>query len=237
MKTLNLNTNAVTVAFLAFTLAALNLRGSEDPKMVPLFDGKTLKDWKTHGGKATYRVENGMIVGMTVEGSPNTFLCTARNYGDFVLEFDVLCDKELNSGVQIRSHVYEKDTPQPSQPARIRKAGEVFGYQCEIASQDRGTAGNFWDEARHTRWFDDFAMKPEAKKAFKDGEWNHYRIVAQGDHIRSWVNGVSCADFRDSSDASGFIGLQVHSVKPGTGPFQVRWKNIKIRELKVGEKI
>jgi hypothetical protein len=200
MKTLNLNTNAVTVAFLAFTMATLNLRGSEDPKMVPLFDGKTLKDWKTHGGKATYRIENGMIVGMTVEGSPNTFLCTARNYADFVLEFDVLCDKELNSGVQIRSHVYEKDSPQPSQPARIRKAGEVFGYQCEIASQDRGTAGNFWDEARHTRWFDDFAMKPEAKKAFKDGEWNHYRIVAQGDHIRSWVNGVSCADFRDTTD-------------------------------------
>ena len=144
MKPLNLHISAVTVSLLAFTLAALNLRGSEDPKMVPLFDGKTLKDWKTHGGKATYRVENGMIVGMTVEGSPNTFLCTARNYGDFVLEFDVLCDKELNSGVQIRSHVYEKDTPQPSQPARIRKAGEVFGYQCEIASQAvarRATSG------------------------------------------------------------------------------------------------
>ena len=44
------------------------------------------------------------------------------------LEFEVLCDPTLNSGVQIRSHVYEKDTPQESSPSRIRKAGEIYGY-------------------------------------------------------------------------------------------------------------
>ena len=158
-----------------------------------------------------------MIVGTTVEGSPNTFLCKGP-FGDFELEFDVLCDKPLNSGVQIRSHVYEKDTPQPSNPKRIRKAGEVYGYQCEIAEAAKGVSGNFWDEGRHTKWWDDFAKKPEAAKAYKDGEWNHYRIVAQGDHIRSWVNGVPCADFRDKTDASGFIGLQVHGIKAGEGP-------------------
>ncbi len=153
------------------------------------------------------------------------------------MELDVLCDKPLNSGIQIRSHVYEKDTPQESKPKVVRKAGMVYGYQCETAAAESGVSGNFWDEARRTKWLDDFSSKPEAKKAFKNDEWNHYRIVAQGDHIRSWVNGVPCADFHDKTDASGFIGLQVHGVKKGTGPYSVRWKNIRIRELKPGEQV
>jgi hypothetical protein len=143
----------------------------------------------------------------------------------------------LNSGIQIRSHVYEKDTPQMSKPERIRKKGEVYGYQCEISTAASGSSGNFWDEGRRTKWLDDFSEKPEAKKAFKEGEWNHYRIVAQEDRIRSWVNGVPCADFRDDMDATGFIGLQVHGIRKGTGPYQVRWRNIRIRELKPGEEV
>ncbi|MBL9083073.1 MAG: DUF1080 domain-containing protein [Planctomycetales bacterium] len=203
---------------------------------VELFDGKSLEGWTKRGGTAEYRVEDGAIVGTTVEGSPNTFLCRGP-YADFELEFDVKCDSKLNSGVQIRSHVYEKDTPQPSNPKRIRKAGEVYGYQCEIDRQEDGVAGNFWDEGRRTKWLDDLAAKPGAAKAFKNDEWNHYRIVAQGDRIRSWVNGVACADFRDATDASGFIGLQVHSIKKDAGPYEVRWKNIKLRELSPGDEV
>lgn len=224
---------------IAFTLAAVLVAGrasAAEEGWIDLFDGRSLDGWKVEGGTARYTVEDGAIVGTTVEGSPNTFLCKGP-FSDFELQFDVLCDPELNSGVQIRSHVYEKDTPQASNPQRIRKAGEVYGYQCEIARSSTGTAGNFWDEARHTRWWDDFSSKPAAQQAFKDGQWNHYRVVAQGDRIRSWVNGVPCADFRDKTDASGLIGLQVHSIKRGTGPYQVRWKNVRLRELKPGEEV
>lgn len=217
-------------------VVSLTLSAAAEDSGTPLFDGKSLDGWQVKGGTATYQAEDGMIVGTTVNGSPNTFLCRGP-FSDFVLDLDVKCDKELNSGIQIRSHVYEQDTPQPSNPKRIRKTGEVFGYQCEIASAESGVSGNFWDEGRHTKWHDDFAKKPAAQKAFKNDEWNHYRIVAQGDHIRSWVNGVPCADFRDATDASGFIGLQVHGIKAGAGPCQVRWKNIRIRELKPGEKV
>jgi hypothetical protein len=201
-----------------------------------LFDGSSLDGWEVKGGKATYKAEDGMIVGTTTVGSPNTFLCRGP-FGDFELELDVLCDKALNSGVQVRSHVYEQDTPQESNPKQIRKAGVVYGYQCEIAAAEGGVSGNFWDEARRTKWLDDFSAKPDAKRAFKNDEWNHYRIVAQGDRIRSWVNGVPCADFHDPTDASGFIGLQVHGIKAGTGPYSVRWKNIRARELKPGEQV
>ena len=140
------------------------------------------------------------------------------------------CDPELNSGIQIRSHVYEEATPQASKPERIREAGEIYGYQCEITTKAKGTSGNFWDEGRWTKWHDE--LSDEAKEAFQDGEWNHYRILAKGNRIQSWVNGVKCADFTDDMDATGFIGLQVHSIKKGTGPYEVRWRNLRIRELK-----
>lgn len=222
---------AVAVAFLG--LAAMPARAASD--WVALFDGKALDNWIVKGGTAKYRVENGMIIGTTVEKSPNTFLSTKRDYADFELVVDILCDKELNSGIQIRSHVYDKPTPQPSKKERTREAGEVYGYQCEVATADKCVSGNFWDEGRWTKWFDDLTKKPGACEAFKEGQWNTYRIVAQGDRIRSWVNGVACADFRDSMDASGFIGLQVHQIGAGKGPYQVRFKNIKLRELKAGD--
>src|SRR5215471_6782861 len=199
----------------ALLLLTAPLAAADSP-WISLFDGQTLDGWTIKGGQATYKVEDGAIVGTTVARSPNTFLCRGP-YSDFELEFDVLCDKPLNSGVQIRSHTYEKDTPLASKGGKIRPAGDVYGYQCEITKAEEGVAGNFWDEARRTKWLDDFSNKPAAAKAYKDDEWNHYRIVAQGDHIRSWVNGVPCADFHDDLDARGFIGLQVHSVRPEIG--------------------
>ena len=154
----------------ALTLTMISCLGisavADDAKWVSLFDGKSLDGWKKEGGYATYEAKDGMIVGTTAEGSKNTFLCKGP-FSDFILELEVLCDVELNSGIQIRSHVYEKDTPQESKPNRIREKGEVYGYQCEIAAPKTGSSGNFWDEGRRTRWLDDFSEKPEAQKAFK----------------------------------------------------------------------
>lgn len=220
----------LAVASIAFAADKGAGKNKAVPPRPPLFDGKTLDGWTVRGGSATYKVNDGAIVGTTKEGSPNTFLCKGP-FDNFVLEFEVLCDKELNSGVQIRSHVHEKDVP------KKERKGTVYGYQCEIAPGDLANCGNFWDEARQGKWWDDFSKKPEAQKAFKSGQWNSYRIVAQGDHIRSWVNGVACADFHDKTDASGLIGLQVHGIKKGSGPYSVQWRNIRIRELKPGEKV
>ncbi len=220
------------LALLAVSTLALNASAADKKggKWVSLFDGKKIEGFETKGGFATYRVEDGCIVGKTAEGSKNTFLSTTKDYADFELELEVKCDPKLNSGIQIRSHVYEKATPQASQPKRIREKGEVYGYQCEIAQGAKGVSGNFWDEGRWTKWHTE--LSDEGKKAFKDGKWNKYRIRAEGNHIQSWVNGVKCADFKDDMDTSGFIGLQVHGIKKGTGPYEVRWRNIRIRELK-----
>ena len=72
----------------------------------PLFDGKSLAGWKQHGGKAKYRVEEEQIVGSSVPNTSNSFLCTEKEYGDFILELEFKVHPQLNSGVQIRSQVF-----------------------------------------------------------------------------------------------------------------------------------
>lgn len=214
--------------------------------MTPLFDGKSLDGWEIKSGTATYRVEDGTIVGTTTDGSPNTFLCTKKTFGDFVLEFEVKCDPALNSGVQFRSESYDQDTEVEIEgKKRKHPAGRVFGYQVEIASN--GSAGRVYDEARRGRWLDSGKAPKEetpadvekatatAKKVYKIDDWNQYRVIAQGDHIQTFINGAQITDFHDATTAKGFLGLQVHGIKKGEGPYSVRWRNIKIRELKPGE--
>jgi hypothetical protein len=200
-----------------------------DDGWMPLFDGRSLDGWKVHGGFASYKVENGAIVGTTVEGSPNTFLCKG-DFSDFVLELEVKCDPALNSGIQVRSHLYDKNDPDPKNAER---AGVVYGPQCEVARKETGTAGQFFDEGRRGQWLAE--IKTEAKDAFLDEGWNRYRIIVQGNHYRSWINGVAASDFTDDRDISGLIGLQVHGIAKGQGPYHVLWRNIRLKELKPGE--
>ncbi len=183
---------------------------------VDLFDGKTLNGWTQLNGTAKYAVEDGVIVGTAVQGSPNSFLCTDTFYGDFLLEFEVKVDSSLNSGVQVRSNSY-----------RGYQNGRVHGYQVEIATN--GEAGFIYDEARRG-WLSTDRRDPAARAAFKDGQWNTYRVSCVGDRIRTWVNGVPVADVRDGMDDCGFIGLQVHGVS-GPGGQQVRWRNIRIKDM------
>jgi hypothetical protein len=191
-------------------------------EMQPLFDGKTLDGWRQCNGKATYHAEGGQIVGRTAEGSPNSFLCTEREYGDFILEYETKTDPALNSGVQVRSHQYATAVGR-------HPAGRVYGYQVETATEKSGASGGIYDEARRA-WVANIAQDPVASKAFKDNQWNKYRVEARGDLIQTWVNGVPCAKLTDSMDLAGFIALQVHSYK-GDKPAEVRWRNIRIDDL------
>ena len=202
----------------------------------PLFDGKSIEGWKVAGGTATFKVEEGCIVGTTKEGSPNSFLVPPGFYDNFELSFEVKVDDDLNSGVQIRSHITDKDQEMggDAKKKRVRPKGTVYGYQVEIATN--GNAGRVWDEARHTQWHEPDPSDTQ-KALFKKGQWNQYHVVAQGDHIRVWLNGKPTSDFHDKEDASGILGFQVHGIKPGSGPYHVRWKNIQIRNLAADTKV
>ena len=206
---------------------------AEEDGLKPIFDGKTLEGWVQEGGQADYKVEDGAVVGTAVPKTPNSFLCTRKQYGDFVLELEFKVDPSLNSGVQIRSHVYKKDTTVEIRgKKREKKAGTVYGYQVEIDPSARAYTGGVYDEARRG-WLNDLKDNEAARKAFLQGRWNKFRIICKGDSIKTWVNGVPAADLKDSMTARGFIALQVHGVgkrKDRVGK-QVRWRNIRLKEL------
>lgn len=185
---------------------------------VSLFNGKDLDGWQQINGKAKYEAKDNTILGTSVPNSPNSFLCTKKDYGDFELEFDVKVDKELNSGVQIRS-----------QSLKEYQNGRVHGYQVEIAVG--GFSGGIYDEARRAKFLNADKPSEEVRNLLKENEWNHYRVVCQGDHIQAWVNGVKVTDLHDSMTKSGFIGLQVHGVGNRTDPLKVQWRNLRLREL------
>ena len=198
----------------------------------PLFDGKSLDGWKQHGGKAKYAIENGEIVGTSVPNTQNSFLCTEKEYGDFILELEFKVHPELNSGVQIRSQVFaeEKEIDVEGKKRKV-PADRVHGYQVEIDPSDRGFSGGVYDEARRGRFLADLADNEPARKAFKQGEWNKFRIECRGDSIKTWINEVPAVDFKDGVTAKGVIALQVHGVRDRADPLEVRWRNIKIQEL------
>jgi Domain of Unknown Function (DUF1080) len=191
-------------------------------KTKPLFDGKTLNGWKIVAGAAPYAVENNMIVGTMKAGSPNSFLITEKEYGDFVLELDVKLEgTETNSGVQTRSH-YDA--------AGNNGKGKVFGRQMEIDPTPRAWTGGIYDEARRL-WLYPLETNPAAKLAYKTEEFNHYKIECIGNEMKTWVNGVPASYLIDTLDQAGFIGLQVHGLgnKNYLEGKKVYFKNINIQ--------
>lgn len=180
----------------------------------PLFDGKTLNGWHVLGGASKFETRDGT----SVPNAQHTFLATDKTYGDFILEYEFLVDPELNSGVQIRSHTNE--------------AGKVYGLQVEIDGDTRTKrfwSGGIFDQTRRG-WLADLSKNEPARKAFKPGEWNHTRVEAIGDSIKTWINGVPAADLVDSAELEGFIALQVHQNKSDQ-PMHVSFRNIRIQNL------
>jgi len=190
-----------------------------DVKFTPLFDGKTLDGWKQLGGKAKYEAKDAAIVGASVPNTSNSFLCTKKTYGDFVLEYEFKVDPSLNSGVQIRSN-----------SIKSHKSGRVHGYQVEIDPSKRAWTAGIYDESRRG-WLNNLVGNDPARNAFKQNEWNKVRIEAIGDSLKTWLNGVAAADLVDSMTLRGFIGLQVHGVGKRTEPLSVSWRRLQIKDL------
>ena len=184
-----------------------------------LFNGTSLDGWYRCNGSAPYTVENGAITGRSVVNSPNSFLCTREQFGDFVLEYDVWLGSPLNSGVQIRSIADS-----------AIKGGRVHGTQIEIDPTPRRWSGGIYDESRRG-WLHTLDGQPAAQAAFHMGTWNRFRVEAIGPSIRTWVNGIPAANIMDDLTPRGIIALQVHDI--GNDSSQagqiVRFRNVRIR--------
>lgn len=186
-----------------------------------LFNGQNLDGWEVLNGNASFEARDGMIVGTSETNTPNTFLATKEDFTNFVLEYEIKMDEGLNSGVQIRSKSLDS-----------YNNGRVHGTQVECEDTKRGWAGGIYDEAR-MGWRYPLDYNPEAKTAFKKGEWNSFKVVAFDNHIMTWVNGVPAANLVEKKTETGFIALQVHGIgnnKEKAGK-KIRWRNFNIREL------
>ena len=204
---------ALLVLFIAYSKEK-----KDDSPWEKLFDGNTLEGWSILGGNATYKIINGEVIGTSTLNTPNTFLSSDKNYSDFILELEYKVDSKLNSGIQIRSN---------SNPSY--RNGVVHGYQIEIDPSERAWSAGIYDEQRRG-WLNTLSSNVKAQKAYKQNDWNKYRIEAIGDTIKTWINDIPAAYLIDDMTATGFIGLQVHSIgnnkeKEGT---KVSWRNVKI---------
>ena len=200
----------------------------------PLFDGKTLNGWKVNGGSAVYSVEEGTIAGVGRPGTPgNTFLCTEKEYENFIFKVDFKCPSG-NSGVQFRS------STRPD--ANLEHGNRVFGYQSEI-TPDGGCCGRIYDEGRRGHrfglvWLDNTPKERlDAMHAvYRAREWNSLEIQCVGPSIKTWINGVKVSDVMDDCQQRGFFGLQIHAQgkrKDGSLPEPGRawWRNPRIKVL------
>ncbi len=215
-----MNRTILLTLIILMNLAGTNAQNDAKAPWKYLITGKDLKGWEQKGGNAEYRQEGEMIIGKTVANTPNTFLCTKQFFSDFILEYEVRyknLDNLFNSGVQIRSNSHSD-----------YHDGRVFGYQVEMDPSDRAWSGGIYDEGR-MGWLNNLLHDDNARKAIKLDDWNQIRVEAIGNSIRTWVNGVPCANLLDELSTTGFIGLQVHGVyKPEDVGKEIMWRKIKI---------
>ena len=199
--------------------ASIAVSASAQTNWRNIFNGKNLKRWTRLNGDAEYVVKDGVIIGTTKLNTPNTFLAFNEDLSDFILEFDFKVDDALNSGVQFRS-------------ASIPE----YGYQFEIDPSPRAWSAGIYDEARDG-WL--YTIEDQASKdAFRNGEWNHARIEAVGNRIRTWLNGVPCANLVDERASHGFIALQVHGIgSEDQAGRHICWRNIRLCTENLSEAI
>lgn len=204
-------------SFLSLAAAFFLLTPGARAASVSLFDGKTLDGW-TYNDKI-WRLEDGLITGGSLaERVPrNEFIATKKSFHNFDLRLKLkLTGTEgfVNSGVQVRS-------------VRVPNNSEMSGYQVDYG---KGWYGKIYDETRRNKVIAEAPDLKAAVAAIKEGDWNEYRIVAEGPRIRSWINGVPALDYTEADPniaQDGLIGIQVH----GGGKALVHAKDITIEEL------
>ena len=185
---------------------------------VPLFDGKSFTGWEGNTGMV-WRIEEGAFTAGTLDKKQekNDFLATKKEFGDFDLRLKWKLEGTegfVNGGVQFRSK-------------RIPNHHEVSGFQADLGA---GLDGALYDESRRNKVLARPSMEVLEKARKPLGEWNDYRIRAQGQRIQIWLNGLETVDYTETDESiaqKGIVAIQIH----GNATSIVRYKDIAIEEL------
>jgi hypothetical protein len=221
----------------------------EPPGMIPLFNGKDLTGWD--GDPRLWSFRDGVVRGETTKENPakgNTFLIwKGGEVGDFELRLSFRI-RNGNSGIQYRSkHLPFKETDQ--------NKWVVSGYQAEVEDtpgkvgflyheKGRGYLCNVGDkvvigEDGKPRVVGKLGDRAVIGRAYKKGDWNDYIIIAKGNHLVHYINGVQTIDVIDNdpkgSALKGILALQIHQGPPMLVEFKnVRLKQYDAKETKTG---
>ena len=196
---------------------------------VSLYNGRDLSNWRVLGGYCTFEARTDRIVGTCVEGSPSTYLTTLRDYRNFIFTAELKWVIDGNSGILFRAQ------HEPKQPF-----DRVFGPQCEMEgfapmlNRQRGWSGGIYGQG-YAQWIYPLWLDAHSavRKALKKDEWNRVTIQADGESVKTWINGLPAANWVDRRFIKGFFGLQVHSGKQG----EIHFRNIQVKELSTEIKV
>ena len=196
----------IWVLFSFFILSMDNAK----PRYKKLFNGKDLSGWTKHGTENWY-VENGELICESGPDKKYGYLSTDKAYYNFILELNFKLEANGNSGVFIRSGI---------------EGTKISGWQIEVAPPDHHTGGIY--ESYGRGWL--IQPKPEDEKVLKGDDWNTLKAQVINDEVTTWLNGKQIVYLKDEKigKGKGFIALQIHD----GGGIKVRWKNIRIKELK-----
>lgn len=187
----------------------------------PLFNGKDLSGWTPKGGACTFEARDGKLVGKCVPGSPSTYLCTdKKDYKNFIFTCDMKWEVDGNSGVMFRAQTRPRND-----------SVTVFGPQAEMEgiTGDRYWSGGIYGQSCGGYFYPVWLTEhKQARSALDRSGWNRLTISAEGNVVKTWINGVPVAHWIDDGTyAQGFFGLQIHKGSKGT----VVWKNLRVKEL------
>ena len=188
-----------------------------------IFNGSSLKGWKTIGSKGKVFVKDGAIeCHMTANTPVHTFASTKKKYKNFILEMDFKRDVPFNTGILFRA-VHTPDTASVN----------LYGYQVKIdpSEKRKWTGGIFDDFGKSWTWIYDLSKDTRAQNANRSDEWNHIRIEMIGNHIKVWLNDIPSVNLiHDKYKEAGYIAFKMHSLgnKPEQEVWKAQFKNIRI---------
>jgi hypothetical protein len=203
----------IAFSLIGMLQASLN---AQDAK--PLFDGKTFMGWEGNIDTVWHIQEGALTAGsLEKKQEKNDFLATTKEFSDFELTLKWKLEGTegfVNGGVQFRTK-------------RIPNHHEVSGYQADLGA---GYDGALYDESRRNKILAKPTEEVLAKAIKPVGQWNDYRIRAEGPRIQLWLNGIQTVDYTEKEpniDSKGIIAVQIH----GNATSKVFYKDLVIKEL------
>ena len=219
---------------------------------VSIFDGKTLNGWK--GDPVYWSVRNGAIFGeITPETivKRNTFLIWQGDMpADFELKVEYRVSSLGNSGINYLSELvdgvphalkgYQADIDGRKQHigSNYEERGRTtLAYQGEIVVVPNAKNSdslalykerNNWKLREKTG---SLGSRELLKSKVKDGDWNEYHLIINGNRMKHSVNDVLMSDVTDNDvknrRTDGLLGVQVH-VGP---PMTIEYRHFRIKTL------